>query len=161
MFDAVRLYEALGDMTAMQPVVVDPKISFSQLMQEMIGVSGEDERQLIREQFLAKLQRKKKRLSEKNAQDFETAAGMPPEAFVRKLREMSNDEIADWFVESPLLGEILDRVNPSEQPVLVSDHPDQLYSVERGYGEAEKPEDYIAGIYGVHPAPTAIASLPC
>ena len=142
-FDAVRLYEALQGMTAMQPVVVDPKISFSQLMEEMIGVSGEDERQLIREQFLAKLQRKKKRLSEKNAQDFETAAGMPAEAFVQKLREMSNDEIADWFVESPLLGEILDRINKVEHPMLVSDHADELYSVERGYGSAEKPEDYL------------------
>jgi len=30
-FDAVQIYEALQDMTAMRPVVVDPKISFSQL----------------------------------------------------------------------------------------------------------------------------------
>ena len=39
-----RLYEALQGMTAMQPVVVDPKISFSQLMEEMTRVSGDEER---------------------------------------------------------------------------------------------------------------------
>ena len=142
-FDAVRLYEALQNVTAMQPVVVDPKISFSQLLEEMISVSGDDELQLIRDQFLAKLQRKKRRLSEKNAADFETVAGMPPEAFTRKLREMPVKEIADWFVENPLLGEILDRVNETDRPILVSDHRDELYSVERGYGSAEKPEDYL------------------
>ncbi len=142
-FDAVRLYEALQSLTAMQPVVVDPKISFSQLMEEMISVSGAEERQLIRDQFLAKLQRKKRRLSEKNARDFETAVGMSPEDFVHKLQEMPTEEIADWFVENPLLSEILDRVDETDHPVFVSDHPDALYSVERGYGNVEKPEDYI------------------
>jgi type I restriction enzyme, R subunit len=42
-------------------------------------------RQLVRDQFLAKLQRKKRTSSEKNARDFETR-GMSPEAFIRKLR---------------------------------------------------------------------------
>jgi type I restriction enzyme, R subunit len=142
-FDAVRLYEALQGFTTMQPVVVDPKISFSQLTEEMINVTSEEERQLIRDQFLAKLQRKKRRLSEKNAQDFEIAAGMSPDIFIRKLRAMSTAEIADWFVSNPLLGEILDRVNVMDIPVYVSDHADELYSVERGYGNAEKPEDYL------------------
>jgi len=37
-FDAVRLYEALGPITAMQPVVVDPQIPFSQLAHELATV---------------------------------------------------------------------------------------------------------------------------
>ena len=40
-FDAVRLYEALQGLTAMQPVVVDPQISFSQLMAELTKVQDE------------------------------------------------------------------------------------------------------------------------
>jgi type I restriction enzyme, R subunit len=36
-FDAVRIFEAIGDMTAMKPVVVNPNISFAQLEQEMVS----------------------------------------------------------------------------------------------------------------------------
>jgi type I restriction enzyme R subunit len=142
-FDAVRLYEALGDLTAMKPVVVDPQLSFSQLIAELDTVADEAGRELVREQLLAKFQRKKQRLSEDNARDFETVAGMPPEAFVQKLRGMNAREMADWFVENPLLGEILDRVNASGQPLLISEHPDEFRAAERGYGSAGKPEDYL------------------
>jgi type I restriction enzyme R subunit len=142
-FDAVRLYEALQGMTAMQPVVVDPNISFSQLLAELTSVEEETARELIREQIIAKFQRKKHRLSEDNARDFETAAGMPPEAFVQKLRQMPAAEMADWFVKNPQLGEILDRVNESDRPVFISDHPDEFVSAGRGYGKAEKPADYL------------------
>lgn len=142
-FDAVRLYEALQGMTEMQPVVIDPKISFSQLMDEMGTVDGDAERELILEQWIAKFQRKKGRLSEQNERDFETAAGMSPKAFIENIRAMSLNEVADWFVENPLLGEILDRVNYSNQPLLISEHADELFRVEHGYGSAEKPEDYL------------------
>lgn len=112
-------------------------------MAELTGVDDEAARQLVREQFLAKLQRKKGRLNEQNARDFETVAGMSPEAFIQKLHQMPAGEMADWFVDNPLLGEILDRINAADRPLLISEHPDQLYGVERGYGSAEKPADYL------------------
>jgi type I restriction enzyme, R subunit len=68
-FDAVQIYEALKNLTAMQPVVVDPKITFTQLAQELVHVSGDEERQLVRDQFIAKLQRKGQR--EASVQEFE------------------------------------------------------------------------------------------
>ncbi|MBE7432375.1 MAG: type I restriction-modification system endonuclease [Anaerolineales bacterium] len=142
-FDAVRLYEALEDVTAMKPVVVDPNLSFSKLMAELTSVSDEKAQQLLREQFLAKFQRKKRRLSEENARDFETVAGVSPEAFGQRLSQMSLDEVAAWFAENPQLGEILDRINPDQKPMLISEHVDEFKGVERGYGSAEKPEDYL------------------
>ncbi|MFI3135417.1 MAG: type I restriction-modification system endonuclease, partial [Methylococcaceae bacterium] len=87
-FDAVNIFATLQDMTAMKPVVVDPKISFTQLTHELATVTDDKSRELVRDQFLAKLQRKKRHLSEKAAQDFETRAGMPPDAFITKLRAM-------------------------------------------------------------------------
>lgn len=143
-FDAVQIFESLKNMTAMQPVVVDPKISFTQLAQELTTVTDDESRTLVRDQFVAKLQRKKRHLSEKAAQDFETSAGMSPDAFIQKLRTMSLDKIADWFAQNPDLGEILDRKGEgSAPPQFVSDHEDQLHSVERGYGQAMKPGDYL------------------
>ena len=143
-FDAVRIFEAIGTMTAMRPVVVDPKISFSQLVQELVGVIDDEARKLVRDQFLAKLQGKKRHLSEKSARDFETRAGMSPDAFIKKLKAMPIADVAAWFTQNPDLGEILDRKGDgTAQPVLISDHEDALHSTDRGYGKAKKPEDYL------------------
>lgn len=143
-FDAVQLYEAIQAVTQMQPVVVDPQITFTQLARELTYVTGDRERTLVLEQFIAKLRRKQAHLSEKSAQDFELVAGMPPAAFLEHLRQLPPDEIAGWFLEHAALGEVLDRGGQGRaQPLLISEHPDALYSVERGYGKAGQPADYL------------------
>jgi type I restriction enzyme, R subunit len=69
---------------------------------------------------------------------------MPPETFIRELRQMPLANIAAWFTQNPSLGELLDRKGEgSAPPLLISEHKDNLYSVERGYGQAQKPEDYL------------------
>ena len=143
-FDAVGIYDALQGLTAMKPVVVDPSISFTQLTLELCHAPTEEARALVRDQFLAKIQRKKRHLSESATRDFETAAGMEPDEFIDKLRQMPLAEVASWFTENPGLGEILDRLNDGPSaPVLISHHEDQLLVAERGYGNATKPEDYL------------------
>ncbi|MGE0600872.1 MAG: type I restriction-modification system endonuclease, partial [Dehalococcoidia bacterium] len=143
-FDAVKMYEAIHGLTAMQPVVVDPHVSFEQLISEMASATEDDERELILEQFVAKLQRKKARLKDDARADFEAIVGETPNEFIQRLREMTLTEVADWFVADPGLGELLDRVSGGPKArVLVSEHPDQLRSVERGYGLADKPGDYL------------------
>jgi type I restriction enzyme R subunit len=143
-FDAVRIYEALQGLTAMKPVVADPQISFTQLVRELTRVSTDDARALVRDQLFAKLQRKKRHLSETAARDFETKAGMPPEEFIQKLREMPLAQVAAWFTQNPDLGEILDRKSDGPgNPVLISMHDDRLVGIERGYGKVTKPEDYL------------------
>ncbi len=143
-FDAVRIYEALQTVTAMQPVVVDPHLTFTQLSRELGQVATDEERSLARDQFIAKLQRKKRHLSDSQAQDFETRAGMPPDAFIRMLRTMSLPDITAWFTQNPDLGALLDRKGDGPRPpTYISAHEDTLIGVERGYGNAKKPEDYL------------------
>jgi type I restriction enzyme, R subunit len=143
-FDAVKIYEALQNVTAMQPVVVNPFITFTQLSRELGEVTTDEERGLVCDQFIAKLQRKKRHLSDSQAQDFETRAGMPPEAFIRQLRTMALPDIAAWFTQNPDLGEILDRKGYGQSPpTYLSVHEDTLIGTERGYGKAKKPEDYL------------------
>ena len=143
-FDAVQIFEALGDMTAMRPVVVDPKISFGQLAQEMASVTDDESLRLVRDQFLAKLQSKKRHLSEGAVRDFEAKAGMTPDAFIKKLKAMPLQDVAAWFTLNPDLGEILDRKGPgTSAPMFISDHKDELQSAERGYGKGKRPEDYL------------------
>jgi type I restriction enzyme R subunit len=143
-FDAVRIFEAIGDMTAMKPVVVNPKISFTQLAHELATLKDESATELARDQFLAKLQRKKRHLSDQHRQDFEAKAGMPVQAFVQKLKAMPLAEVAAWFVQNPELGELLDRRGDGpEREMYVSEHADQFERAERGYGKAQKPDDYL------------------
>lgn len=143
-FDAVRMFESIGDMTKMKPVVVDPKISFTQLADEIASADADDVRQLVREQFLAKLQSKKRHLSESAAQDFEALTGMPADAFVKQLKKLPLGQVAAWFAQYPGLGAILDRKNDGGgRPILISDHADALTGVTRGYGKASKPDDYL------------------
>lgn len=143
-FDAVGIYESIQGVTAMRPVVVDPSISFTQLTQELSTAPSDEARALVRDQLVAKIQRKKRHLSETARQDFETAAGMPPDAFIAQLRAMPLAEVATWFTENPGLGEILDRKNDGpSQPVFISHHPDELREVRQGFGSTDRPEDYI------------------
>ncbi len=143
-FDAVRIYEALQAITAMKPVVKDPSISFTQLAAELARVTTDDERTLVRDQFVAKLHRKRRHLSDDAARDFEASAGMAPDAFIQKLRALPLAEIAAWFTQNPGLGEILDRRSGAvAAPVFVSEHPDKLIGTARGYGRAVRPEDYL------------------
>jgi type I restriction enzyme R subunit len=143
-FDAVRLYEALGSLTAMQPVVVDPKISFAQLANELARLKGQKERELVLDQFIAKFQAKRRHLSETAAQEFETVCGVAPGAFAQTLKSMTPEAVSDWFIKNPELGEILDRKGPVRTtPILLSVHEDTLKYTERGYGKALKPDDYL------------------
>jgi type I restriction enzyme R subunit len=143
-FDAVRIFASLHDMTAMQPVVVNPSISFAQLAQELATVKDDESRQWVRDQLLAKLQRKKRHLSEQTALDFETRAGMPLTAFIQSLKALPVNDVAAWFTANPGLAEILDRANENAaRPMLISEHEDELKNTERGYGQGTKPEDYL------------------
>jgi len=142
-FDAVGLYAALAGMTAMQPVVVNPKISFSQLVDEIIRLKDEAERELVRDQLMAKFQRKKRHMSETSKKDFEDIAGVSPEAFINTLRAMPIDDVAQWFTDNQRLGEILDRHESALKPMFVSEHPDEFVAAEHGYGDGKKPQDYL------------------
>jgi type I restriction enzyme, R subunit len=143
-FDAVRMYEAIASMSAMKPVIVNPRITFKQLTEELVRVKDEKARELVHDQFLAKFNAKRRHLSEEAEKDFETVCGVSVDAFAIKLESMTPTQVGAWFVQNPDLGEILDRKDPSKSaPILVSTHADALHRVETGYGDAKKPEDYI------------------
>jgi len=143
-FDAVKAYDALQGVSAMQPVVVNPFITFTQLSRELSTVSTDDARRLVLDQFLGKFQQKKRHLTDDQMQDFETRAGMAPNDFVRHLRSLTLPQIASWFTDNPDLGEILDRRSDgAPAPLYVSTHEDSMLGTSRGYGKGKKPEDYL------------------
>ena len=144
-FDAVRIYEALQPYTAMQPVVVNPKISFQQLLGELES-SGDEEAVLVRDQLVAKLRRKQRHLSENSAARFRLLTGEEPPEFIQRLQQLPIAEARRWLATIPELRELLDEQwkGPAE-PQFISEHDDELRAIERGYGEAQRPEDYLEG----------------
>lgn len=144
-FDAVNLYENIADMTTMKPVVVKPNISFGQLVGDLDSVETDDAVTEILEQIVAKLQRKKRHLSDQASEAIETLAGMAVNDIPGHLQSFSPQEAAGWWHQRRQIAQFLDRRDGGANPVFISHHEDELLSVEHGYGSAERPEDYLDG----------------
>ncbi len=145
-FDAVNLYDNLEPLTNMKPVVVNPGITFTQLEDEISGRLTHDEEQQgrARDQFVAKLQRKKRSLSDQAQKEFETQVGQTPEEFIDQIKALPIQKVAQWFTANPGLGELLDRKNQSTPPVIfISDKQDELIDVAEDYGKTTTPADYL------------------
>ena len=143
-FDAVDIYKTMQDYSDMKPVVNTPNISFKKLEEEIQTLTDAGALRTAKEQFIVKLRRKKHHLDAQRTRDFETKTGMTPDAFIQHLTALAPEKVADWFIKHPGLGEFLD-VKGSGGPtfVVVSEHADEFKEVQRGYGKAIKPADYI------------------
>lgn len=148
-FDAVKLYEAIAPVSAMKPVVVNPNITFTQLVEELATVIEPEAVESIVDQLLAKLQRKRRHLSHPSQEQLETITGMPLQQVIDHLKQSDSAQVQTWIRERQQLAQILDRKEGGTQPLIISYHQDELRRVERGYGVAEsgqaygKPEDYL------------------
>lgn len=143
-YDAVGIYETMQQVSDMKPVVVNPKITFSELGKELHKIKDQDHLSQARDQFIAKLVRKKRHLSERQVDQFEKIAGQSINAFIKELKSIPTEQIYSWFLQAEKLTEILDSksgVKVTSQ--LVSQHDDELVNVSHGYGRNKKPEDYL------------------
>src|SRR5262249_26287921 len=91
------------------------------------------------------LRRRLKNLPDEARRRFEADAGETPEATLKRIETSGTAELADWVRGRPNLGLILDW-NPDGKGgsyLPISSHPDKIKEVTRGYGDAEKPEDFL------------------
>jgi type I restriction enzyme R subunit len=145
-FDAVALYDNLEDFTNMKPVSANPKLSFSQLVGELVNATDEDIQAHIKDEITAKLQRAKKRYSDETLERIEASAGMTTTELANQIKSQSPSETADWFKNRPILPGLLDHSGDSGGNwVAISNHDDQFHSLEIGYGDNTKPEDFLDG----------------
>lgn len=146
-YDAVDIYKQLEKVNTMKPVVTNVNISFSELAAEMAQVSAPDLQDLAKKQFVAKLQVKKNFLSDEQVAKFETIVGNTPAAFAKELKSMSSKKVAEWFTKYPGLGELLDQKltgsGSSKSHIVFHDGEDEVTHTTTGYGEKQKPEDYL------------------
>ena len=142
-FDAVNLYENIAPVSTMRPVVVNPHLSWDQLMGELDRVSDPNGVEEIIDRLLAKFQRQKRHLSRDRAEAIANLAGISVADIVPHIKSLPASEAAAWFQQRRAIAQLLDARDGGRQPVLVSHHPDELRRIEFGYGNATRPEDYL------------------
>ena len=142
-FDAVNLYENIAPVSTMKPVVVNPKISFEQLVTELGAVSQTPAVEEIIDQLVAKLRRKQRHLSETQTEAIAHLAGMPVSEIAQHLRDAAPEAAAEWLKARQQIAQLLDQRDGGRVPVFISNHPDELRRIEYGYGSAARPEDYL------------------
>lgn len=143
-FDAVRVYEALEGFTQMG-TVSNPSYTFKQLVNEFEHIKESDRKEKQIQQIITKLQRRCRLIQGESLDQFmRLSGGDSPHDFIVKVRSLECNIAVDKLQNLTELWEYLDeRVYHKPQKQLLSEHEDELIGTERGYGDAEKPEDYI------------------
>jgi type I restriction enzyme R subunit len=142
-FDAVDLYAALSSVSDMKPVVVDPKLSFAHLLSDLAKSPEPSRTELLLDQFLVKLRAKGRRMSEESLERFRELTGSDPKTFADTLRQEEPDAARARLGTLPKLSDLLDRKTGPAAAYVLSTHADSFRGETRGYGLAERPEDYL------------------
>lgn len=144
-YDPVGLYRNLEALTNMKPVVVNPSLGFTQLLNELETVEFEVQRQAILEQIVVKLRRCLKQLDDKIVTELTAETGESPASMLDRFHHSTTEQVKDWLKDKPKIGPLLDwrSDNNNGLQLPISHHPDALISVTHGYGHGEKPEDFL------------------
>jgi type I restriction enzyme, R subunit len=115
------------------------------LLEELVRIDNEEHRALVRDQIVVQMSRRLKNIPAEVRAKFEKEAGETPEATLRRFRESSLADLAAWAKDRPGFGAVLDWTTDAGTPrfVPVSPHEDEVVSVGRGYGDAQRPEDFL------------------
>ncbi|SFC39230.1 type I restriction enzyme, R subunit [Zunongwangia mangrovi] len=144
-YDAVRVYEALEDYTQMK-TVSKPSTSFKKLAEELEIIDTPERAKQQLEEIVAKMQRKKRKLNDDQLEHFAyLSGGQSPDELISAFKQVKQDEVKKIISEYKGLWNFLDTKVYQPKLQYVSDHKDEFVGIERGYGKAEKPEDYIEG----------------
>lgn len=98
-YDAVRIYEALEPLSSMKPVVSKPNVTYEQLANELKDVADEEFRQTVKEQFVAKFNRKK--LTDRQEEHLIADTGMTRKQTMDHIRQSTPAELAEWLEQHP------------------------------------------------------------
>lgn len=147
-YDAVGIYETLKPYTDMKPVVTKPTVTLDVLTEELAQIVSEEQGKQHKDEIVAKIQRKKRTWTSKDHEDFKAlSGGKSIEEFIAELKNMSALQAgADLQMKKSLVA-FIDENRGRAHRIYISEHEDKLLSTTSGYGNAEKPEDYLEGFH--------------
>lgn len=144
-YDPVGVYESLQDVSNMKPVVTNPSTSFEDLIKGLEVATTDEQLAYQINLIVAKLQRKRRNISKKALEQFANlTGGKDLGAFAEHLNSSTIKEASAELLEYREAFSVLDKDRPhSKSPRIIDDHPDVVIDHTRGYGEGQKPEDYL------------------
>lgn len=164
-YDPVGVYESLQDVSNMKPVVTNPSTTFEDLLSGLSVAKTDDEKAYLIDTIVAKLQRKRSNISKEALEQFiYLTGGQDIDSFAKSIRNNNVKRTADVLetvgvplVSSTEMSSLVDDIIKNKEaflvldrdkvqhkrPVVIDNHPDEVVERTRGYGEGQKPEDYL------------------
>lgn len=144
-YDPVGVYDSLEDVNTMKPVVANPTTTITQLLDGLEELKDEEQIKQQINQIIAKLQRKKRNMSEKTKKHFVSMTnGKDPTQFINEIEHKSPAAAKEQLLVQRDLFKMLEETHANgSRPVVISDAKDELTGHTRGYGNADKPQDYL------------------
>ena len=149
-FDAVGIYRSLEEVTNMKPVVVSPKASFQDLVDEIavIEVLPTETKDLRLkqqiDQIITKLHRKKKHINKEQEEQFKSlSGGLTPDEFIQQIREKDPKDKAKFIQAKRKVFQLVDSMKGVPKHQLISEHEDRHIDTVRDYEVSYNGMDYL------------------
>ncbi|MEO2262191.1 type I restriction-modification system endonuclease [Dorea sp. YH-dor228] len=144
-YDPVGVYDSLEPVNTMKPVVTNPTTTFTQLLDGLEEVKDKEVIQAQINQIIAKLQRKKRRMDDKTMEQFISMTdGMDPTQFIIDIEKRNPEDAKKRLLAYREMFAYIQQTKANGgNPVVISDEKDILTGHTRGYGNSDKPEDYL------------------
>ena len=140
-FDAVRVYEDLDSTSGMKSVSVSK--TMPELLEDLFRPS-DTSKQPIKDRILARLQRKNNHLTtEQKYEVSERLNGSHLKAYVKELKTYTEEAFIERCRKDTDFLLWVDNLKGKKRGHYYSDKEDTLLETTRGYGDTEKPEDYL------------------
>ena len=140
-FDAVRVYEDLDSTSGMKSVTVSK--TMPELLEDLFRPSDVS-KQPIKDRILARLQRKNNNLtSEQKYEVSERLNGKNLKAYIKELKSYTEEAFIERCRKDEDFLLWVDNLKGKKRGHYYSDKEDTLLETTRGYGDTEKPEDYL------------------
>lgn len=144
-YDPVGVYESLKPVSNMKPVAQNPKSSFEDLLKGVEAARGTDKLEYQISLLVAKLQRKRRNITGKALEQFTHLTGSKDIAeYAEYLMSSEPGKAAEELLSHKDAFAVLDKdKGKHHNPVVIDHHEDKILQHTRGYGDGQKPEDYI------------------
>lgn len=140
-FDAVRVYEDLDDTSNMKSVSVSK--SMAELLEDLFR-PGEVSKQPVKDRILARLQRKSNNLTDEQKYDVsERLGGKTIREYAKELKSCTENAFVQRCREDKDFLLWFDNLKGKKCGHYYSEKEDTLLETTRGYGDTEKPQDYL------------------
>lgn len=140
-FDAVRVYEDLDSTSGMKSVTVSKDMA--ELLEDLFRPSDESKQQ-TKDRIIARLQRKYNNLSrEKKYEVSERLGGRDLKAYAKALKNSTEAAFIETCRKDKDFLLWVDSLKGKKRGQYYSEKKDTLKQTTRGYGNTDKPEDYL------------------